>query len=77
MFIASWVRKKVLLWQILSVYVDVVVDLFTTLQIQTQRICCLHFQKLAKLHQILVQLYYAFEFYILHKLHATTALSVQ
>ena len=50
-----------------------VVDLFTALQTQTQRICCLYLQRLAKLHQILVQRYYPFEFHILYKLHATTA----
>ena len=50
-----------------------VVDLFTALQTQTQRICCLHLQRLVKLHQMLVQLYYPFEFHTLRKLHATTA----
>ena len=63
-------------WQILFVYVYMVVDLFTTLQTQTQRIRCLHLQRLAKLHQMLVQLYNPFEFHILHKLHATIALDV-
>ena len=61
------------LWQILFLYVYVVVDLFTALQTQTQRICCLHLQRLAKLHQMLVHLYYPFEFHILHKLYAATA----
>ena len=45
----------------------VVVDLFTTLQAHTQRICCLYLQTL---HQMLAQLYYPFEFHILHTLHA-------
>ena len=44
-----------------------VVDLFTTLQTHSQRICCLYLQML---HQMLVQLHHPFEFHILHTLHA-------
>ena len=44
-----------------------VVDLFTTLQTYTHRICCLYLQTF---HQMLVQLYYLFESHILHTLHA-------
>ena len=76
-FIASWIRRKISFsLAILFVYIYVVADLFTTLQTQAQRILCLHLQRLAKLHQMLVQLYYPFEFHILHKLYATTALNV-
>ena len=76
-FIASWIRRKLSFsLTILFVYVYVVAALFTTLQTQTQRILCLHLQRLAKLRQMLVQLYYPFEFHILHKLYATTASNV-
>ena len=56
--IASWIRRKVLHWQILFVHVYVVVDLLIALRTPTQRICCLHLQRLAKSRQLLVQLYY-------------------
>ena len=42
-----------------------VVDLFITLQRPAQRIHCLHLQRLAKFHQMLMKLYYPFEFHIL------------
>ena len=71
-FIASWIRRKLTLALANSLCIFyVVVDLFIALQTQTQRICCIHLQRLAKLHKMLVQLYYPFEFHILHILHAT------
>ena len=62
--------------QIRFVHVYGVVGLFITLQTPTQRIHYLHLQRLAKLRQMLMQLYYPFEFSILHTLRVTTALNV-
>ena len=49
--------------------------LFIILQIPTKIIRCLHLRRLAKLRQMLMQVYYPFEFHILHALYVTTALS--
>ena len=38
-------------------------------QTPTQRIRCLHLQRLAKLRQMFIQLYYPFEIQVLHSLH--------
>ena len=65
-FIASWVRRKISF--------ALANSLCTCLH--GSRIRCFYLQRLAKLHQLLLQLYYNFEFQILHTLHATTALNV-
>ena len=74
-FIVSWIRQKTsfALANSLCTYLRSSRSVFTTLQTHTQWIHCLHLQRLTKLHQMLVELYYPFEFHILHTLHATTA----
>lgn len=52
-------------WQILFVHVYMVEGLFIILQIPTKIIRCLHLRRLAKLRQMLMQVYYPFEFHIL------------
>ena len=69
-------KNKFCIGKILFVHVYVVANLFSILQAHTQRIRCLHLQRLAKLDQMLVQLYYPFELPTLHTLHATTLLNV-
>ena len=69
-------KNKFCFGKIPFVHVYVVVDLFTTLQTHTQKIRCLLLQRIAKFHQMLVQLYYPSEFIIFHTLHVTTALNV-
>ena len=69
--IASWLRRKISFasWQIPFVHIYVVVDLFITLQTPTQRIHCLHLQRLPKLRQMLMQLSFPFEFHCMLLLH--------
>ena len=73
-FIASWIRKKFsfVLANSLCICLRGRRSVYCTSKTNSGNLL----SSLAKLHQILVQLYYPFEFCILHKLHVTNALNV-
>ena len=77
LFIASWIRRKISFALVNSRCTCLRGNsLFTTLQTHTQRIHYPHYQRLAKLPEVLMQLYNPFDFYMSHTLHITTAMNV-
>ena len=76
-FIASWIRRKIsfALANSPCTCLGGSRSVYYTSNI-SQRIRCLHFQRLAKLRQMLMQLYYPFEFHILHTTLVTTATNI-